>query len=88
MKALHRQSFILIKQTEAHIVIGLFLYRQEVKVRQGGKVENMKTQTFSSSFFSSLASAAAGAPTPAAGAAATAAPPDGTYTRLVSQVNP
>jgi hypothetical protein len=79
MKTLHRQSFILIEQTEAHILIGLFLYRGELKVRQSGKVENMKTQTFSSSF-SSLASAAAGAPPPAAGAAATAAPPDGTCT--------
>ena len=27
IKTLHRQSFTLIEQTEAHIIIGLFLYK-------------------------------------------------------------
>jgi hypothetical protein len=85
MKTLHRQSFILIEQTEAHIIIGLFLYRGKGQAEWQGR--NMKTQTFSSSFFSSSASAAAAeAPPPAAGAAAAPPPPDGTCTHDVSKV--
>jgi hypothetical protein len=42
MKTLHRQSFILIEQTKAHIIIGLFLYGREMRVRQKGRVERSK----------------------------------------------
>ena len=79
---LHRQSFILIEQTKAHIIIRLFLYRRKVGIRQSGKIKKIRTQTFSSSFSSFFSASAAGAPPPPeAGAAETAPPPDGTCTQ-------
>ncbi len=79
---LHRYNCNLIEQTEAHILVGLFLHEKKGSV--GEPWAEMSMRTFSSFFSSSLASAAAGAaPPPEVGAAATA-PPDGTCTRARS----
>lgn len=68
----------LVEETEAHVVVGLLL--QELSVLSWVQRLRQARRTFSSSFFSSLASSAAAAPPLAAAAPpeAATAPPDGT----------
>ena len=66
----------LVEETEAHVIVGLLLHEQSVYRHTW----NVAGRTFSSSFFSSLASSAAAAPPLAAAAPpeAATAPPEGT----------
>ena len=66
----------LVEETETHVIVGLLLREQSVQ----SHIWRQTGQTFSSSFFSSLASSAAAAPPLAAAAPpeAATAPPEGT----------
>jgi hypothetical protein len=74
-------SICLIKQSKAHVLVGLLLISRKPVSIQQQTVRKSKQQTFSSSFFSSFFSSVGAAPPPPPPLATVTAPPppEGTY---------